>query len=72
LATNVFQLIEGEEIQDKNIVESGHRRMLFIFTFNASKILSISSANSTAPLSSSLGKVTFFTGATLGCDAIND
>lgn len=72
LATNVFHLIEGEEIHDKNIVESSQRWMLFISTFSTSKIKSISSADGTAALSSSLGKVTFFTGATLECDTIND
>jgi hypothetical protein len=72
LATDVFHLIQGEEIHDKTIVKSGHRWKLFISTFNTSKISSISSANNTASLSSSLGKVTFFTDETLEGDTISD
>jgi hypothetical protein len=72
LATDVFYLIEGEEIHEKTIVKSGQRWMLFISTLNTSKILLISSANDTASLSSSLGKVTFFNDETLEGDTIND
>ena len=65
LAMNLFHLIASEEIHDKTTVESVQRWTLWISTFNIGKTLLFCSASNTAPNSSNLGKVTFFTGATL-------
>ena len=65
LAMNVFHLVASEEIHDKTVVESVQRWTLWISNFNIDKTLSICTASNTAPISSNLGKVTFFTGATL-------
>jgi len=68
LAMNVFHLIASEEIHDKTIVESVQRWTLWISTFNIGKTLSVCSASNTAPNSSNLGKVTFFTGVSPECE----